>query len=90
MMLLICALVYVAGINLFANTTCYYQRPFELFSICIILISALVIQVFMSNRKKFIPIVVLVMNCSYIYLALCKAWLTPSPMNEAFVYHFFF
>ena len=90
MMLLICALVYVAGINLFANTTCYYQRPFELFSICIILISALVIQVFICNRKKFIPFVVLVMNCSFIYLALCKAWLTPSPMNEAFVYHFFF
>lgn len=89
-MLLICALVYVAGINLFANTTCYYQRPFELFSICFILISALVIFVFMYNRKKFIPIVVLVMNCSFIYLALYKAWITPNPMNEAFVYHFFF
>ncbi len=89
-MMLICSVVFVGGVSLFANTSNYYQRPFELFSGCFVIMSAFVIMFFLHNRRRFMAMGALLLNCSFIFLALYKAWQNPSPVNTPFLYHFFF
>ena len=88
-LLIVLASVYVLGTNLFSSTTCFMQRPFELFTICYLIVAAYTVLLLWDTRRKLWAGVLLGMHCSYIYLAIFKAVYAPDVVTTPFLYNTF-
>lgn len=85
----IVSLVYVFACNLLAYTECYFQRPFELFCVCFLVLIALIVYNLMINNKKHAAYSLLACYCSYIIVVLIKVYLMPDALNMPFLYRTF-
>ena len=84
------AAVYVIGSSLMCNTTNFYQRPFELFIVCFVLILAATVFYLLKSGKKMLAFLLIVLNATPLIFAIIKAHLYPIASNLPTLYHFCF
>ena len=86
--ILIWAMLYILGTSIMCNTTNFFQRPFELFTICYVIMMAMVVHELLAVKKHWAAIIILVSNATILGLILIKAWLRPDAQNLPQLYHF--
>lgn len=86
----ITAVVFVVGTALMCNTTNFYQRPFELFGICFVVLMAATVSMLLKYDRKILAFIVIAINLMPLMINLVKATLWPSTSNLPTLYHFFF
>lgn len=83
------AVVYMAYINLFANTTQYLTRPGELMRSCFLVMVCFLLH-FLWKERKWLPLAATAfMNFYYIYYEIAKAYLHPGSIYTPELYHTF-
>lgn len=82
-------LVYMAYINLFANTTQYLSRPGELMRGCFLVMIAYAMCYLWRERKWLAFAALAFMNFYYVYYEILKAFLNPASIYAPELYHTF-
>ena len=88
-MVAICSMIYLIATNLLTATTNYFQRPFELFIVCYVVLVAAITVYLLQQKKKVWAYVTIGANCVYIFIAVVKAHLYPDAYNLPFLYETF-
>lgn len=83
------SVVYMAYINLFANTTQYLTRPGELMRSCFLVMTCFLLQ-YLWKERKWIPFIAAAfLNFYYVYYELAKAYIHPQSIFTPELYHTF-
>ncbi len=81
--------VYMAYINLFANTTQYLTRPGELMRSCFLVMVCFLLH-FLWQQRKWLPLAAAAFfNFYYVYYEIAKAWISPASIYTPELYHTF-
>ena len=83
------SVIYMAYINLFANTTQYLTRPGELMRTVFLVMSCYVLHYLWCERRRVPFAIVAFCNFYYVYYEIAKAWLKPSSIYVNELYHTF-
>ena len=83
------SLVYMAYINLFANTTQYLNRPGELMRACFLIMMGYTFCYLWRERKWLVLLGLAFLNFYYVYYEILKAFLNPSSIYTPELYHTF-
>jgi len=83
------SVVYIAYINLFANTTQYLTRPGELMRSCFLVMVCFLLH-YLWKERKWLPLVATAfINFYYVYYEIIKAYLNPNSIYTPEMYHTF-
>jgi hypothetical protein len=83
------SVVYMAYINLLANTTQYLTRPGELMRSCFLVMACFLLH-YLWKQRKWIPFAAAAFfNFYYVYYEIAKAWITPASIYTPELYHTF-
>lgn len=83
------SMIYVLGTNLFYSTTIFLQRPFELFVVAYLVMLTYTFLYLFETKQKYWAGSLLVLNCSYIYIAILKAIIWPTSVYVPVLFHFY-
>ncbi len=83
------SVVYMAYINLFANTTQYLTRPGELMRSCFLVMTCFLLC-YLWRQRKWLPFAAVAFcNFYYVYYELAKAYFNPNSIYTPELYHTF-
>ena len=83
------SVVYMAYINLLANTTQYLTRPGELMRSCFLVMVCFLLH-YLWKQRRWIPFAVAAFfNFYYVYYEIAKAFFTPGSIYTPELYHTF-
>ncbi len=83
------SVLYMAYINLFANTTQYLTRPGELMRTVFLVMSCYLLHFLWSEQRRLPFALLAFCNFYYVFYEIAKAWLYPSSIYVNELYHTF-
>ena len=81
------AVFYILGSNFFASAPVFFMRPFELFMMAYWVLLASVIYYLFKTRQRCFALILTGINVSYVYLAILKVVINPTPINSVILYN---